>query len=371
MSQSPHIAVAGLGLLGASICQTLKDHQFPGKITGISSPSSQAKALEAGIIDAAVNYDEIASLKSEVDLFILCTPIEFIFHLIDLLADPDSPWKEGAMVTDVGSTKSEIVQYALSKLGKDHFIGGHPMAGSEKNGLDARDNTLFESALWLLCPEEDQQTLIEGSLLIEVIENLGSRIHFMDAQTHDQWLAQVSHLPQILSTTLSLQTYDSLQDSISVAGPGYRDMTRLSLSQFPMWDSIFKTNKSKIIESIQSYQDKLDEVKASIEIENWSKVEYIFNQSFEGRQQLNIPQKGWAQNLIEIIVQVRDQKGMISKIVVPLTDAGLDIRDIQLLKIREGSGGTLSLSFGSLQDADQAVKLLEQLSIKSQIRGKI
>lgn len=370
MTHIPHIAVAGLGLLGASICQTLKDHKFPVKITGVSSPSSLSKALKAELIDNAVNYDEIGHLKSEVDLFILCTPIEFIFDLIDKLAASEHPWKHNSIVTDVGSTKLEIVTFGQDQLGADRFVGGHPMAGSEKSGIEARDSTLFESALWLLCPS-NKHLLPHDSLLVKLIENLGSRIHFMDAETHDQWLAQVSHLPQILSTTLSVQTYDSLQDAISVAGPGYRDMTRLSLSQFPMWDSIFKTNKSMIIQSIQSYQHKLENVKTSIQNENWSDIESIFEQSFEGRQQLNIPNKGWAQNLIEIIVQVQDQKGMISKIVVPLTDAGLDIRDIQLLKIREGSGGTLSLSFASLQDADQAVLVLKKLDIKSKIRGMI
>lgn len=371
MSQQPVIAVVGLGLLGGSICQTLTDLEFDAQIIGVSSPRSTQEALDIGIISQAYQYHEIGQVKVQADLILLCTPIQHIFSMMESLAQSSEPWKPGALVSDVGSTKLEICQKGWQLLGTDRFIGGHPMAGSEKNGLSARDNTLFESALWLLCPSEDQSDLVQGSLLEKVILTLGSRLHCVEAELHDQWLAQVSHLPQLLSSTLSSETFQSLPDSLSVAGPGFRDMSRLALSSYPMWESIFQTNSQQIIQSIQNYIEKLSQVKEIIQSGDWQSMDQLFDHASQGRQQVNIPQKGWSQNLIEVIVRVQDQKGMISKVVVPLTEAGLDIRDIQLLKIREGSGGTLSLSFSSIQQADQAVELLNQIGIQSQIRGII
>lgn len=367
----PTIAVIGLGLLGGSICQSLYELNFDAHVIGISSQAATQEALELGIISEAFHYSDLPNLKSTVDLFIFCTPIKHIFSMVDSLAQSPLEWKHGAMVTDVGSTKVEICEHAWKNLGKDRFIGGHPMAGSEKSGLSARDVTLYESALWILTPDESQKTLISNSLLETVIQSLGARLQVLDPLTHDQWLAQVSHLPQLLSTSLSSSTLRHQAQALNVSGPGYRDMTRLALSSFPMWESIVQTNTSEILTSLDYLVQELQKVQHSIKLQDWTELAHLFEQAHESRQQVEIPNKGWSSNLIEVLVSVKDQKGMISKIVVPLTEASLDIRDIQLLKIREGSGGTLSLSFASMQIAEQAVQLLTDHGIIAQVRGKI
>ncbi len=369
--KKPVIAIVGLGLLGASICETLRTRLFPVYIIGISSPNSTKTALEQGLIDESLTYDEISLVKLRVDLVFLCTPIKHIFSMVEKLSESKTPWKEGAIVTDVGSTKSEICQFAWDKLGEQVFIGGHPMAGSEKNGIEARDATLFESALWLLTPSPKQTFVLAESLLFQVINALGSTIHLCDIDDHDEWLAAVSHLPQLLSTQLSVSTFKHFPQAISVAGPGYRDMSRLALSSYPMWQSILETNADKIHYALEKYIDELESLQKSLKTKNWNQVESSFETAYHGRQNLNIPQEGWSNSLIDVIVTVKDQTGMISTIVVPLSDAKLDIRDIQLLKIREGMGGTLRLSFSSIQQAKQAVKLLETLSIQAKLRSEL
>jgi len=154
------MAVVGLGLLGASLAEAARK-RWPGlQVAGVSSPATLAKAKAAGLIDAAYPYADIDAAAADADLLVLCTPIDQIAGVLEAWARKPAAWKPGSIVTDVGSTKAGLCALGRAAFPADGsrgavFVGSHPMAGSEKTGIEARDPLLFQNASWVICPESD------------------------------------------------------------------------------------------------------------------------------------------------------------------------------------------------------------------------
>jgi prephenate dehydrogenase len=371
------VAIVGLGLLGASLAAALRQEQKKQNLelgqseiellVGVSSASTCEQALQEGLCDEVWTYGEIDAWKSRVDLIFLCTPIGHILSFMSELAASSAPFAPGAVLTDVGSTKAEICAAAQRLFSKKEvlFCGGHPMAGSEKSGLQARDPLLFESALWILCPVSQTSVDLSGiESLRRVLQITGARELILDPTQHDAYVGRVSHFPQLLSSALS-RFAGQEQESLAVAGPGFRDLSRLALSNFDVWESIFRTNRSVMAQILVDWVDQMTELRdvfleETLPVESLAK---LFEEGRLARSHLHLPQGRFRAGLVYIMVQIADRPGMFDAVIRPLTDAGLDLRDIELMKIREGVDGTLRLAFRDPQSALEAQQLLAKQNV--------
>lgn len=272
MAQFEHITIIGLGLIGGSFAMALRAAGFDGRITGWDSPENLAYALEAMIIDAP----EESFARGQVcpaDLVYLAAPISAI---IELLRAHRDQFKAGALVTDCGSTKRAICTMAEGLPPEVAFIGGHPMAGSEARGGRAARPDLFQSAVYLLVPRAG--TSEEQILALELLlRTMGARPRRITAELHDEAVAMISHLPQLLSTALVsvVVAHGDRRaeiDATELAGPGYRDMSRLAASSWQVWRDICATNRDYIGAALDDTITILSALRTALEDEGMEQL---------------------------------------------------------------------------------------------------
>jgi prephenate dehydrogenase len=225
------LTVAGVGLIGGSFALALRQAGFKGKIIGVSSPATIEAATERGVIDEALPLAEAAA---QSDVIYLAQPIE---RILETLSAIDGMVRPGTLITDAGSTKRAIVERARETIHRGRFVGGHPMAGKEVRGVAAADADLFRTRPYVLTATDPE--------LERWIEKIGARIVKLDAAEHDRLVALVSHLPQLLSTTLASLIADH-PEAARIAGPAAADLTRLAHSPYDIWRDIFSTNTAEI-----------------------------------------------------------------------------------------------------------------------------
>jgi prephenate dehydrogenase len=255
------VAIVGLGLIGGSWGLALKKYSLALRRVGFGRPSTIARALAANAVDEGT--DDLAKAVRDADLIILAAPVGAILDCIPRLKDTAST---KALVTDVGSTKRLICERARETFGDELlFLGGHPLAGKERAGVENADATLFTNARYVLTPLEEghlEDTRIKAFL--SLVSAIGARPHIMDPARHDRALAFLSHLPQLLSTSLaSLIAEESLEGRLPVdlAASGFRDVTRLAQSPYSVWRDICLTNVENIQQALEALVEKLEFVK--------------------------------------------------------------------------------------------------------------
>ena len=261
-----------------------------------------------------------------------------------------------------GSTKRRIVAAAQAHFSDEvYFVGGHPMAGSEKAGVAAADPFLFQNAIYILVP--DQQVPADRyQALTALLRQVGARVMELDAEEHDRAVAAISHLPQMLATSLvsMVGRLNAERDHfLPLAAGGFRDLTRIASSPFaPVWEDICATNADEIRAMIDRYIAALADVRERLEAEEL-KADFDFANEIRG----SIPRdsKGFIHVLHEILVLAEDRPGVIAEIGQALGAEGININDIEVMKVREGEGGTLRLGFDSAESAENALGILARL----------
>ena len=254
------VAIVGTGLIGASFGLALRKAGFGGAIVGVSSEPAIRAALAAGAIDRGAPLAEAAA---EADLIFLSQTIE---RILDTLHHLEPLVRPGALVTDAGSTKCEIVDTARWNVKRCQFLGGHPMAGKEVRGASAADPDLFRDRVWALTP--DNPSDLETPAAREFrgwLELIGARIVILDADEHDRAVALTSHLPQLVSTALAATLGQRLDDDqLTVAGPGLLDSTRLALSPYDIWRDILATNADHIENALAAFVQELEHMRENL-----------------------------------------------------------------------------------------------------------
>ncbi len=261
-----HVTVIGVGLIGGSIGLALKERCAPVRIAGVGRRrESLDAALAAGAIDTA--HLDASQCAAESDVVVLATPVGAFAHHLRTLAPVLRP---GVLVTDAGSTKSDVVRIAEEVLGSGGpFVGSHPMAGSERKGVEFSRADLYEGAVCIVTP-----TPRTPADLVERAERfwrtLGMRVIRMGPGEHDIALARVSHLPHLLSAVLM-----GLPDGadLAVSGPGFRDMTRLAGGDPEMWRDIVLTNRGAIVAALDAFTGRLGELRSLVERGDASEIE--------------------------------------------------------------------------------------------------
>ena len=397
------IALVGFGLLAGSIASALKQAKRPTVIRAVSSPTTLKRARELELADEFFEYGQVEEWSRDCDLILLCGPILHILKTIDALSQVE--WaKEAALsngasnsassgdvclVSDIGSTKVEICRAGSKLPAPFKFVGSHPMAGSEKRTCEYNDPAIFENAYWFVCPPEGTAESVYAPLL-ELVKFLGASAVVFPPEHHDRTMAWVSHMPQMLSSTLAASIPDRLlsHNYQHYAGRAFRDMTRIAASGWAMWHDIAVTNRDETVRALSEVRDgvnatieamqKLDVVKdgrpagGSFDATRGSvaggkcadrsdSLEEIFKAGNEGRASLFAPGRNAASAFFEITVPLKDKPGALLSVMQPLAEEGLNIRDIELMKVRENVAGTLLIAFKTQDEAARAVKLLGYL----------
>ena len=371
------ITFVGFGLLASSVAAAIKQAKLPTVVRAVSSPATLARAKELGLADECFGYDEITDWVPGSDMILLCAPILHILHTIENLAQMDLlalSSQSKILVSDIGSTKVEICK-AGAKLPKPFvFVGSHPMAGSEKRTLEYNDPSIFENAYWFVCPPEGVEEADYKSLL-DLISFVGANAVVFPPEHHDRTMAWVSHMPQMLSSTLAASMPERLVKPSyqHYAGRAFRDMTRIAASGWNMWHDIAVTNRDQTVLALREVREGLDKTIEAMDHlqvvsdgkpaadDRAGELESVFKAGNEGRASLFEKGRNAAAAFSEITVPLKDVPGALLQVLSPLAQNNLNIRDIELMKVRENIAGTLLLAFKTPEEARRAVQILKLL----------
>jgi prephenate dehydrogenase len=359
-----NIVIYSVGLLGGSIGLALKASGYRGRIIGLSSPSAISSALSLSCIDEGYPYDDLEKVVRNADCIFLCSPIRVIMSALEKLGKIDLP--DGCIVTDVGSTKSLIVETARRCLSRNvRFIGGHPMAGSEKHGPTASDPYLFQNAIYVLTPGEDVPALVTGTFAQFIEKNFGCRHVVLEPGIHDSIAATVSHIPHLLAVALvniAESTNRRLPGTLQLAAGGFRDMTRIASAPYAMWHDILATNKTRIEPVIDECIATLSDMKRDLRQDG---LRDTFDAAAATRSGISSSTKGFISAPNDVLVVVKDQPGMIALMANACARESINIKDIEVLKVRENEAGTIRLAFETKDIAARAVGLFKHLGISA------
>jgi prephenate dehydrogenase len=261
------VTIIGTGLIGGSLGLALKKHRLANRVVGCDRAAVLELARKRGAIDDG-REDPRAACEGS-DVVVLATPVGAIIDLIERLG-PVLP--ETTLLSDVGSTKQQIVERARAVFGDraaERFLPGHPMAGKESGGIERADADLFSGAVWLFTPASKKLAeLPAGSQrYLEAVRAIGARAIEIDAARHDRLCAWISHLPQFLSTALAAaleEEFGSDPDVHAIGGRALKEMTRLAQSPYSMWRDIAITNEANVQEALQALEQRLAHLRENL-----------------------------------------------------------------------------------------------------------
>lgn len=364
------VGIVGVGLLGGSLGYILKQKQWASEVIGIGRNEKKLKkAIALKTIDS---YElKIDENISDLDVLVLAVPVK----LIPRFAEESLPYlKENAIITDVGSTKEWLTNEIEKKIKKSqkkvYFVGGHPMAGSEKTGVEALDPYLFENAVYVLTKTKNTNEFAYNRIK-EMANILDANVLEMNAEEHDFAVASVSHLPHLIASSLvnCAGKLDNIENHIlSLAAGGFRDTTRIASGSPVMWRDICTTNQKSILKVIDKFEIELNNFKKVILEKDENSIEELLLNGKEIRDKLPQKRKGIISSMLEIIVFVPDKPGIIGEIAYLLGKNNLNIKDIEVLHIRENVGGSIRVGLEPKKgDEELAKKLLENKGYKYKI----
>lgn len=276
------VTILGVGLIGGSFAMSLRKNGLCGEITGYGRNRENLEtAMTRGIIDSFTT--DPASSCSEADLVFFSTPVGSILALAKMTA----PYlKKGALVTDGGSVKAALV-YEMEKLMPDSvdYVGGHPIAGSDRSGIDAASAGLFRNAKCILTPTTGTNESATVRLA-DMWTGLGARVITMSPDRHDRIYASVSHLPHLLAYALVNAVADMDPEFLGFSGQGFIDMTRLASSSQEIWRDICVMNRDNLLETVSVFQKTLDALTAHLEQNDASSLEREFGNARELREKI-------------------------------------------------------------------------------------
>lgn len=356
------VGFIGLGLIGGSIAKSLKKADSSIYIIAYNrSKEPLMQALSEGVIDESV-FDVNDSFN-KCDIIFLCTPVEYNSFYLSKVA---SVIKDGCIITDVGSVKGYI-HTTVKELGLEHcFIGGHPMAGSEKTGYAASNSLLLENAYYPVTPTT--MTTDEAlNLYIKLIRLTGAIPIVLDPQTHDYAVAGISHVPHLIASSLvnlikNNDTSDELMKSL--AAGGFKDITRIASSSPEVWSQICMANPVQISLFLDKYISELTKIKGFIDSQNRDAISDMFADSREYRNSINITTKGPVLSNYELYCEIEDKEGALNSITHLLSVNHINIKNIEIIHNREYRDGALRVVFYDEHSYTGAYEKLQESGYK-------
>jgi prephenate dehydrogenase len=335
------VAVLGVGLIGGSVALAAR-RRHGVHVTGWDlDPAALQRATDAGVLDAAVA--RIAD-ANDIDVWVVAVPLA---ALADTIAAACAVARDGAIVTDVGSTKRALVSAAPAAC----YIGGHPLAGAETSGVEHARADLFDGATWYLTPAADSSGVLYERLH-RFVASLGATPVAIDAAAHDRLMAAVSHLPHVLANVLVQQAALALGgETLPATGPSFRDATRVAGANPPLWAQIYAANAEALGHQLDETISRLQAVRAQLDdLQGWQQ-----EAAQRRRALLEVGLAGGPEQ--ELRVSVPNRPGVVADIALTLGHAGINISDMSLAPSIDGRTGVVGLWVASA-DAQRARELI-------------
>ncbi len=278
-----HLAILGLGLIGGSLARAARSAGWVGRISAFDPDPAQGEAgVRLGVID---HFHDRADLAvAEADLVVIAVPV---LHTADALAACRNGLRPGTVVTDVGSTKTSVLQDVTRLLGElpGWFVAGHPIAGTEKSGVAHSQPTLFRGRRVILTPHAGQDAAACASVAA-LWEAVGARVVQMDAERHDAIFAATSHFPHLLAYSFvdMLARRDDADDLFPNAGGGFRDFTRIASSSPGMWHDIIRANAGPVRDLLVQQIDELQRLLQMLDSGDWPAMQVVFERARRARE---------------------------------------------------------------------------------------
>ena len=352
------IGFIGLGLIGGSIAK--KIHTLYPEVTIIATAGHQSTITEA-YEEHLISNKALCEIGDfyDCDYIFLCTPVQ---KNIEYLRQLKGHVKDGCIITDVGSVKTDIHEEVIALSMEDCFIGGHPMAGSEKTGLKNANEYLLENAYYILTPTSKtapEQLEAFRSLVTE----LGAVALVLDYHLHDYATAAISHLPHIIAyslVNLVKRSDDENETMKTIAAGGFKDLTRIASSSPVMWQNICQSNSEQIVRLIDAYEETLEKTKNDILAANTDALLSDFQSAKDYRDSIAITNKGPIKAVYELYLDLLDEAGGIATVATILASNNLSIKNIGIIHNREFEDGVLRLEMYDKESLTSAVALLRR-----------
>ena len=331
------IGIIGLGLIGGSIAIALKGKRH---IVGMSRNAQTVDyALSEGIIDeAAKSYSDFA----KCDAVIVCTPLSIVKRTVTELYNALG---DSVIISDVGSVKG-----MLSGL-KGRIIGGHPMAGTEQNGIRAAKERLLENAFYILVDYSDKADNEDLKYMQELVRKCGAVDVVMSAEEHDKLVAKISHLEHIAAYSI---VNSALTGDEEIVGSGFMDTTRIASSSPEFWNTVVNLNRANILTETDNYIKTLTDVRDMIE--KGEDLTPFFRDAKNKRDGLSYIKR--YRSSYVIYVDVSDCVGSIVSVLSMLADGNVSISNLTVMNSREGVGGALRIELKDEHDYKKAKEIL-------------
>ncbi|UOQ42716.1 prephenate dehydrogenase [Halobacillus salinarum] len=353
------VFIVGLGLIGGSLAMNIAKKEHVHVIGLDEDYDTMQMAKKQGVIqEIATNFE--AGVK-QADVLVLATPIAITINYIEQLNHMIIEKK--LVITDVSSVKNNVLK-AAENLSNPNlaFVGGHPMAGSHKQGYTAAKPHLFENAIYVLTPST-HACQKEADLLKELFSETEARFLIFSSQEHDEMTAVISHFPHLIASSLVHQaknwqaTHPYLEH---LAAGGFKDITRIASSNPKLWQDIFFQNRQLLISMLDDWIVEMKKVQAYLQ-EELSEHTFEYLQTAKSyRDGLPVRERGAIPAFYDIYVDIHDQPGAIHDVIGLLAKHSISIKNIEILEVREGITGVLRISFSTNEEQLKSKQLLEE-----------
>ena len=356
------IGFIGLGLIGGSIARTIRKFHPDYRLLAFDKDrDALAEAVSLNVIDGICDIED--ERLYNCDYLFLCAPVEFNVEYMEKIKDSLG---ENCILTDVGSVKS-IIHEKVTELGLEgKFIGGHPMAGSERSGFSNSSDHLLENAYYIITPG-GEVALDRISDFTELVSSLGAIPLVLTAEEHDFITAGVSHLPHIVASALvnlvNLLDNDAQYMKMIAAG-GFRDITRIASSSPVMWEQICLENQKNISTVLDEFIRMLIQIRCSIDNREADNIFDMFASSKDYRDSIDIVDNSLIPRSYVLYIDVADEAGAIATIATILATEKVSIKNIGIILNREFEDGVLKIEFYTDAALEQAKVLLTKRNYK-------
>jgi len=355
------VLIVGTGLIGGSVGLALR-RRGDVHVVGFDTDAANAdRARDVGAVDEIAADPGLGS--QHADVVVVATPVGEVLGAVDAIARAAPA---GTLVTDVGSTKGTIVAQAETLLGPERpFVGGHPMAGTDGEGVVAARADLFDGALWILTPTEstDSSAFRRVNTLVT---GLGARTLALDPDAHDRLVARVSHLPYALATALmSLVADDDDARVFDAAAGSFRDVTRTAGTNPRIWHDILSTNADAVGREIKGMVAKLETMREALERGDLDTVDALIDSARSARRRLPLKGERTPADPITVEIHIPDRTGVLAEVTTALGEGGINIEDVWM--DHTAAGGTLRITVDGRPNTEAAIGLLSLLGFRATV----
>ncbi|WJE14088.1 prephenate dehydrogenase [Halobacillus sp. ACCC02827] len=353
------VLIVGLGLIGGSLAMNISKKEDVFLIGVDGDEATLNMALKQGVIHQASSDFKKAAI--EADVCVLATPISVTINYLQQLNDIQL--KKRLLVTDVSSVKNQVLA-AANELNHPllSFVGGHPMAGSHKQGYTAAKPHLFENAIYVLTPSV-HATKEEAERLIDLFSETQARFLTFSTEEHDEMTAVISHFPHLIASSLVHQARNWQEKHPfleQLAAGGFKDITRIASSNPKLWQDIFFQNRTLLLAMLDDWIQEMKKVRNYLADEEKEETyRYLFDAK-QFRDGLPVREKGAIPSFYDIYVDIHDRPGAIYHVIGLLAQHAISIKNIQILEIREGITGVLRISFATSREQLESKEILDK-----------